>query len=268
MAFNDYWQENKRFVVTVASGAILFVIGSMVVSSFFGSELQKQVRAANSDESKLRTTPMFGTKELELAQTQNDELQSAIDKLSGMVEWKTRPRFLLDEAKGPASNQYFGIVSSVREELLRAAGRANLRLPEDLGLPALSPTREQEIQKTLEAFDLVERVVHLALDSGVERVDRIEIKLDPGLAARSGVGEIERTRVTFVASGAPQPLVRLLLASQARPAPGADALQPLVVERCELVPARNKEDEATLEAVFCVVRLHPHTGEEASDGAR
>lgn len=262
MDLNDFWQENKRFVVTVASGAILFVIGSMVIDSLFRSDLQKQELEARNLGDKLRNSALFGAAEQRRAEEQNAALVAAIEKLSQAVDFKTRARFQLDAAKGPAANQYFGTVSAVREELLRAAGRANLRLPEDLGLPALSPTKELEIQKTLEAFDLVERVVRIALDSGVERVDRIEIKLDPALVSRAGVGEVERTRVTFVASGAPQPLVRLLLGSQSSAPEGAPGLLPLVLERAELTPARNKSDEATLEAVFCVVRLHPRTSEE------
>ncbi len=260
MDLNDYWQENKRFVVSVASGAILFVIGSMLIDSFFRTELTNHERDATTSTNKLRSTAMFGTADLEKAQAENQGLQQAIAKLSHAVEFQTRARFQLDPAKGAASNQYFGTVGAVREELLRAAGRANLRLPEDLGLPALSPTREQEIQKTLEAFDLVERVVRLALATGVERVDRIEIKLDPKLSSREGVGEVERTRVTFTISGAPQPMVQLLIASQGG---GAEGTAPLVLERSEITPTRGKSDEATLEATFCVVRLHPRSAEEA-----
>jgi hypothetical protein len=111
-------------------------------------------------------------------------------------------------------------------------------------------------------------VVRLSIDSGVERIERIEVKLDPGLTSRSGVGEIERTRVTFVAAGAPQPLVRLLMASQSRSAQGGEALLPLVLERADLVAARNKPEEATLEVVFCVVRLHPRTAEEGPEGPK
>jgi hypothetical protein len=262
MDLNDYWQENKRFVVSVASGAILFVIGSMVVDSFFKSELQKEERSARSDGDKLSRTPMFGAAEQRQAEQQNQALVAAITTLSQAVEFQSRPRFVLDAAKGPATNQYFGTVSSVREELLRAAGRANLRLPEDLGLPALSPTRELEIQKTLEALDLEERLVRLAIDAGVDRIDRIEIKLDPALSSRQGVGEVERTRVTFVATGAAQPLLRLLLTSQSRAAAGSPiGPLPLMLERAEMTQARNKPDEATLDATFCVVRLHPRTEE-------
>lgn len=265
MDLNDYWQTNKRFVVSVASGALVFVIGSMLVDSFFRAELTKHERDANASASKLRSSAMYGTAELERAQAENQALAQAIARLSKAVEFQTRPRFQLDAAKGAASNQYFGTVGAVREELLRAAGRANLRLPEDLGLPALSPTKELEIQKTLEAFDLVERVVRLCIAQGIERVDRIEIKLDPKLASREGVGEIERTRVSFTLSGAPQPMVRLLVAAQGE---AAGSAQPLSLERAEITPARGKADEATLEATFCVVRLHPRSTEETASAGK
>jgi hypothetical protein len=122
MDLNDFWQENKRFVVTLASGAILFVIGSMVVDSFFKSELQRQERDARTHGDKLRNTAMFGSDELRRAEEQNAALTSAIDELSKAVEFRTRPRFQLDPSKGQAQNQYFATVSAVREELLRAAG--------------------------------------------------------------------------------------------------------------------------------------------------
>ena len=40
MDLNDYWQENKRFVLTVAAGAIAFMIGEMMIGSFIGSDLE------------------------------------------------------------------------------------------------------------------------------------------------------------------------------------------------------------------------------------
>ena len=261
MDVNEFWQENKRFVVTVASGAIVFVIGSMLVANFFGKELAQQTRAADSANSKLKGEPMFTSSDLEHALQQNAALEEAIAKLSKSVDFQARPRFRLDPTKGSPSNVYFACVSSVREELLRLAGRANLRLPEDLGLPALSPTRELEIVKYLEALDLIDRAVHLALDVGAERIDKIEIKLDSRLASRQGVGEIEKTRVLFTLSGKPSPLVAFLYASQGVTKEGELALTPLVIEKSDLVPARPPSEQANLEVTFCVVRLHPASGE-------
>ena len=56
-----------------------------------------------------------------------------------------------------------------------------MTIPDDLGLPALAPTREDELARYLEAFDLVERVIRLSFETGVRKVDKIQIRLDPKL---------------------------------------------------------------------------------------
>jgi hypothetical protein len=141
----------------------------------------------------------------------------------------------------------------VRDELLTLAGRNNLRLPDDLGLPALSPTREEEIARYLEALDLVDRAARAAMAAGLQRIDKVEIRLDPKLATRQGVGEIERTRVEITAAGAPGPIVRFLSATQEPAATGG--WKPLIVEKADVLTSRGKPDEATLQATFVVARL-------------
>lgn len=269
MDLNNYWQENKRFVVSVASGAIVFAVGSMLIGSFFRAELTKQRRAADATARKLRTESMYTQSDLSTAQKERDELAASVDVLRGAVAFAPRKDFVLDPARGAASNQYFGAVSRVREELLTLAGRANLRLPEDLGLPALSPTREGEIARYLEALDLVDRAARMALRSGVQRIDKIDIKLDPGLTSRQGVGQIESTRVEFTLSGRPTPLVRFLEETQSPrpdsttgsttgPTTGPTTGQPsgpLLIEKAQMQPARTKADEVGLEVTFVVARV-------------
>jgi hypothetical protein len=248
---NDWWQENKRFAVLVASGAIVFVIGLMLIDRFFAQELKSRQAALSSVQRKLANDPLFTSEQLATLQKENAELSQAVETLRGSVAFVARPAFRFDAKKGAAGNQYFQVVSTVREELLTLAGRANLRIPEELGLPALSPTREPDIERYLEGFDLVDRAVRMAIGTGVERVDRIDIKLDPRLSSREGVGAVERTRVEMALSGEPGPLVQFLVASQSAKDGG-----PLVIEKCEMQPARTKADEAGLEVTFLVVRLH------------
>jgi hypothetical protein len=124
-----------------------------------------------------------------------------------------------------------------------------MRLPEDLGLPALAPTRAEEIERHLAALDVIERVVRLAFQAGVPRVERIDIRLDPGLGSRRGVGAIERTQVRMRMSGPSDALVRLLAASQ-----GGEG-QPLLIEEVEMAPERSKADEARLDVIFVVSRV-------------
>jgi hypothetical protein len=252
MDLANYWQENKRFLVTLSAGVIVFLIGWMLIGKFFGGELAAQRRAADSTARKLATEAMYGQTELEQAEALNKELRQASDELSKLVAFQPRPPFVLDAKKGSASNQYFATVSTLREELLTLASRANMRLPDDLGLPALSPTREAEIARYLEALDLVERAVRAALAAQVERIDKIEIKLDPKLSSKQGVGSIEKTRVEMRLSGKPAPLSDFLVRSQDAREPG-----PLLIEKCEMQPARNKVDEAGLDVTLIAARLAP-----------
>lgn len=140
-------------------------------------------------------------------------------------------------------------MTEVREALTREAGRLAVRLPDDLGLPALAPTKPEEIERHLAAVDLIERLVLLSFEAGVPRIERIDVKLDPGLGSRRGVGAIERTSVSMRLSGSSEALVRLLIATQ------ADGAQPLLIAELELQPERTRADEARMDVVFVVARV-------------
>jgi tetratricopeptide (TPR) repeat protein len=251
MDLNEYWQENKRFLVATTSGVVLFLAGTMVVDRAFRGELLALQRSSASAAAKLRTESMYDANALAEAQKDNEELAKTVGILTQATAFQARAGFRLDPKAGAATNQYFAAVSRVREELLRLAGRGNLRLPDDLGLPALAPTREAEIERYLEALDLVDRAVRLALANGVQRIDKIEIRLDPKLASRQGVGELEKTRVEVSASGRPAPLVHFVSASQQ---PGKDS-GPLLVEKAEIQVSRQSADEAVLQTTFVAARV-------------
>lgn len=259
MNLEGFWQENKRFVLVVGGGALAFLVGWIAIGSVLGDDLAAQRRAAESSQRKLSSEPMYTADDMRRLEALNEALKSAQAKLAESVTWKPRPLYAVDAKRGSSSNQYFAAVAATREDLLRRAGRANLRIPEDLGLPALSPTREGDILRYLEGLDLVDRAVRFALEAGCERIDRIQIQLDPRLNSKKGVDTIERTRVTMNLSGSPSPLVAFLARTQEL-APAADesgAVGPLLVERCEMQPARTKTDEAGLEVVFLVARIVP-----------
>lgn len=250
MNLGEWWQENKRFAVTVASGAIVFVIGMKLVDTFFTQELNASRASLNSAQRKLASEALYSSEQLAQLQRENEALVAATDELRKVVNHQPRPAFAFDATKGAAANQYFQTVATVREELLTLAGRANLRLPEELGLPALSPTREPDIARYLAGLDVVDRAVRMALAAGVERIDKLEIKLDPKLNSKDGPGAIEHTRISLTCSGKAAPIVQFLLLTQ-DPASGG----PLIVERSEMQPPRGKADEAVLEIVFDAVRL-------------
>jgi len=257
MDLNDYWQDNKRFVTVVLAGVLAFCVGLMSIEKTLG----KAVSGASGDveeTQKMLDGISLTTTDLRAAKSDNEALQGAVGDLESRVGFKTRPGFSLDSTRGSASNQYFAQVSSVREDLSREAGRLGVMIPDDLGLPALAPTRQDELERYLEAFDLVERVVQLAFESGVRKIDSIKIRLDSGLRSRQGVGLIEETEVDMRLAGNSGALVQLLVASQ-----DASRGEVLLVESCELQPERARPTQAVMDINFLVARLL-HDSEEDS----
>ena len=251
MDLNNYWQDNKRFVTVVLAGVLVFLISFMVIDSSLGDSVKAASSDVSSTEFKLKSISLTKA-HLRDAKSENEALQATVRQLESRVGFQARPGFSIDSTRGSASNQYFAQVSSVREDLSREAGRLGVTIPDDLGLPALAPTREDELARYLEAFDLVERVIRLSFETGVRKGDKIQIRLDPKLRSRKGLGLIEKTQVDVRLAGDSGALVQLLDASQ-----DASRGEVLLVESCELVPERARPTQAVLEVRFIVARpLH------------
>lgn len=261
MDLNDYWQENKKFLLTVFAGIVVFLIGQVLISSFLDDGLRSAQRQVTTAKNKLRES-MYGASDLTTAREENAALKTAVASLSEAVAFQPRPEFTVETDGGRAGNQFFATVTSTREDLLRLAQRRGVRIPDHLGMPGLSPTHEDEIIRTLEALDVVDRACRLAIDAGVSRVDELAIKLDPGLGSRDGVGQLEKTRVSMSLSGAGAALLRFLSATQST----AEYGQALVVEEILLQPSRRKNEEARLDLKLNVIRLHLASGEEEVEG--
>jgi hypothetical protein len=248
MDLSNYWQENKRFLTLVGVGLVVFFIGLMVIDNVFGDELRAQRGALSRVQGELRSRK-FTRVELDVAQAENERLREVVGRLAEAVEFEPRPEFTLQGES--ASNRYFSVVSNVREDLRSRAGRAGLSIPEDLGLPALSPTREAEVERYLEALDVIDQTVRLAIEAGATFVDSIKITLDGRVLSRKPIEDLETTRVEFKLSGAGVPLTRLLAMLQ-EPRHG----RTLLVQRVSMQPARLKQDEVKLEFELIVAHLH------------
>jgi len=249
MDLEGYWQENRRFVLAVAAGAVAFLIGWWALDAYLGSDLRR-LESRRTRLNQQLADPMYGTEELDRARAQNDALREAATLLREAADFAPREAYAVP-GNANASSRYVAVVSEVREDLLQRAGRAGLVLPQELGLPTLAPTREAEIERTLEALDALERTLGLAIDAGCERVDTIRIRLDPRLVSGKPIDDLELTVVELRLVGPSPPIVRMLELLQA---PRAD--KPLLVQRAELAPARARRDEVRLDLELAVT--HPH----------
>ncbi len=262
MDLNEFWQENKRFVLAVVGGVVVFFIALKVIDGKFhqrAAQRQAAIRRVQGD----LAQPLFDTQDLARAREQAGALETALVELMPQVEFRPRARFALDDVGGSINARYFAVGSSVSEELRQLAGRSNMRLPDNLGLPP-AVVDEGEIARYLECLDVVDDVVRLAADVGVERIGEVRMRLDPRLLAGRPLGTLERNAVEIELSGAAGPLVRLLALSQqtrldaSANESGAQAgrLPGLVVGEVEMVSARSEGGEARLVVTFLVMHLH------------
>jgi hypothetical protein len=250
MDLGAYWQENKRFVLVVAAGLVLFLIGFAVETSIYRGKINAAQRAIQLNQNQLRDMK-FTASDLSEVKAENEALVAASARLSQAARFQPRPEFVPDASRGPSANHYLRTLSRVREELLQRANRAGLGLDSSLGMPELSPTAEHEIVRTLEALDLVETVCDLAIRARAERVDKIQVRLDPGHGSREGVGAIERTRVQFTLTASSLAAARVLVWTQRPPAGG----RVLPIDKLEMSPLRGRSDQVRLDVTFVIARV-------------
>ena len=250
MDLGAYWQENKRFCVTVGAGAVLFLIGFGVETSLFQGKINAAQRAIQLNKNQLKELK-FSAEDQRAAEAENAALRSSVERLTAAANFHPRPEFVPDPAAGSSANHYLRTLSRVREDLLQRANRASLKLDSSLGMPELSPTVEREILRYLEALDLVESVADLAIRARADGIDRIQVRLDPGHASRAGVGAIERTKVQFTITGPSLALTRILAWSQ-RPGPGGRTLP---IDELEMSAARGRPGQVRLDVTFVVARV-------------
>lgn len=251
MSFDAYWQENKRFVARVATGVALLFLGVLVVDFLYADQIalaSSRVRRLQRD---LRE-PMYGAIERDEAEAENERLREAVAGLEARVQGaRGDSGGTPDEAEGSPSNRYLRALSDARERLLLAAGRANVALEPGLGMPKLSPTRDDEIVRYMEALDAVDALARLAIDARVRRVEKIQVRLDPALSSSAREAEaVERTRVSLSVLGDSRALERVLAGTQR--APGGRVL---FLESAELLAARGRERELRLDLTVVVPRL-------------
>jgi len=195
MDFAGIWQEHKVFITLVVAGLLVFIIGQAVISELYPVDSEK--KALRKSLSSIRTLETVPRKVLAEAMDENDDLEKRYASVVERVNFAPRKGFLLNPSES-ADIQYFRIVSQEREALVEWPKTQNITVDESLGMPELSPTRKKDIQRSLLALDVVDRVVGLAIESNVGEVGSIEMVPD---LARRRKGFVEELRVRFKMTG-------------------------------------------------------------------
>ncbi|TAH38935.1 MAG: hypothetical protein EYC70_03205 [Planctomycetota bacterium] len=241
MNLDALWQTHRRFITGVAIGVAGFTAGLILINLTAGKRLstaENRIRAASD---KLRR-PGYGAPEVNQLQQRLDALRARNQELAGLSLPSRRPEFRAQAGQSP-SQHYIDFTGQRRQELIAAALRQNVDVDETLGLPPVSPTEPQAIERALRGFDVVDRVVRIAVASGARAVENIEIQTRSNLKrSKTATAALDTTPVTLdvvLAEDAALAFTSAVLNAQ----PGL----PLV--RMEMGPAdaRKRQRRATLE---------------------
>ncbi len=160
MDLHDIWQENKRWILGVIAGLLIYWTGSTIVKGIYSTAaVRQQIR---NQQRSVQSEPLYTSEALAAARTEQEELEAARGRLDGALEFVPDDEFLLAGKGDP--HLHFDVVSRrVRRELVHRADALGVEHSEsDVNW---KPPVGEAIQPTLIGLALLEAAGHRLLDA-------------------------------------------------------------------------------------------------------
>lgn len=254
MDTEQFWQENKRFILTLAAGMLVFFIANATIERLYGAPIDS-ARTATTRAMRELSDDLYSSSDRELAEQENVALAAGFATVEESAAFKPRPEFRPSSAEAAKSEAIFA-VEGVHERVRDLASRSRTRLPDGLDLDAITTTNVDEIERRMHAVDLLERALSLALRSGIRNVRSISIDLDPAFRSSRGIGPVERTKVTIDVESTAEAVTRWLALALTPDPNDPMRSQALPIESLEMQRVSTKEDEVQTDVTFLVLRVH------------
>lgn len=212
MNLDALWQRNRRFVLGFLGGTIGFFILLWMLTSSATSRQAAADRAISRSTLDLRSE-MYGESQERETQDRLAELRALNADLGARALPLWRKEFRVPAGKAPAQH-YIELTGSLRQDLIGWALRNDCDVDETLGLPPVSPTQLQGVDRVLRGLDVSERVVRLAVEYGASAVEKMSIAERSRRAgnARGAVLDLTPVEIEVVFEGnSPAPFLRALL---------------------------------------------------------
>ncbi len=249
MNLDAFWQTHRRFLIAVGCGFLVFLIARLLIGATVGADITSAEAAIRRSNATLRRGG-FGQPQVAQLRGQVEELRERARELAArsLPPWR-------EEFRPPAGQQarpfYIAFTGSRRSELVGYALRNGLEVDERLGLPTISPDDTPTLEKALRGFDLVDRLVRLAVELDLRALEDIEILVRSGRRARAREGDLlDLTPVTLEVTldeDRIDPLLDRL----------ATADPPFGLAAFQLLPPDRRRKERTLQLEFQVGRIPP-----------
>ena len=175
MNFDAFWQKHRRFLMGIAGAMLAFLIVEGILGSTARSDLrsaERRIRAARGSLGK-RAYDSGAESEVKNRLGALDARKTAL-AADTLPPWRDEFR---PETGQSHSQYYIERTGRLRQDLVPWVLRNNIDIDESLGMPPVSPTEAQKIERVLRGLDVVDRVARLAVDSGARSIEDIEISL-------------------------------------------------------------------------------------------
>jgi hypothetical protein len=173
MNLDTMWQLHRRFIIGVAIGLVVFLLGMAMIGNTAGKDL-KRSNAAIGKYKRSLNSPVYSQAQVSELNTRLREMEERTQRLAKSVLPPLRAEYASTVGQSPTQH-YIELTGRLRTDLLGWALRQNVEIDQSLGLPAQSPTQPQLISRVLAGLDLVERVCRLAVQAGADEVADIQI---------------------------------------------------------------------------------------------
>jgi len=245
------WQRNRKFVLGTLGGVIAFFVLLWILTTGRVGRQEAATRAIGKAATDLRTA-MYTDEQERAAQQRLATLRERNAGHAARALPPLRPAFGIPAGKAPAQH-YIELTGALRLDLVGWALRNNCEVDPSLGLPPVSPTQRQQVERVLRGLDVVERVVRIAVTSGARSVEKIAIA-DRGRRAVGGrAAQLDLTpvqlEIVFVGKS-PTPFLRAILAEP-------EAGRPLGLAGLEVSPPSPRNQERRILLEFAVGGLPP-----------
>lgn len=208
MDLNDVWQGNKRFILGVGAGFVVFLIGQATIGSLWSATASQQaVRSAGTKLNRLETPSRAQLSEVS---GENERLSQRLDELVERMRFTLQEEYVLPAREPSPDLLYNEIRSAARDALVDVAARSNIQVAESLGLPDFTPSGREAIQRYLAGLNVVEQVVEAAIVAGVRAVPEIEIADTRARKRKSDESFIDALRVRFRIEGSSASIAEVL----------------------------------------------------------
>lgn len=267
MDLHEVWQENKRWIIGVLIGVVVFFIAHTVSGSVVDS--RRVLAGVRQDVNKLGSEPLFDNKALAELRTENELLSTAQSALVRATTFAHRPEFDL-AGKGSYHLHFDQVSREVLARVLTGAEKEGVELERKNVLwPA--PTSQEDTQAALIALDLLDDAVTRAYAAsaavrqaqpdarGLVAVDELRIEGDKRgsrMRRRSSDGSdrLKEFRVSFKMRMDAPTLLRMLESFRSGSRPICLGAQPGLTVRTD---SKRPQDPLVVTGVLVALQVEP-----------